>query len=686
MNSIVRLLLIMLCLTLTACAGQEAFRRGKQTLAEGKPEQAIAHFEQALAEDPQNVEYRTQLLKAREDLVNSIIINAERMRAAGRYAEADSEFRRVLRIDSNNMRAVSGLEATQVDRQQQVQLNEARELIKAGKQEAAQQKLQEILNVRPQNREARALLREVDVKPKRDLVPSALADAFKKPITLEFRDANLRSVFEIISRTSGVNFIFDKDVRPDLKATIFVRNSSIEEVINLLLVTNQLDKKILSENTVLIYPAIPAKQREYQELVVKSFYLTNADVKQTLNMIKTMLKTRDVFIDEKVNLLVMRDTPEAIRIAEKLIAAQDLADPEVVLEVEVLEVSRNRLTELGLRFPDQVAFSVTGAAGVAGTLTLPEFHNRSTGLVSLSVGNPALLINLKNQDGSTNLLANPRIRVKNREKAKIHIGERVPVITTTTTATAGTTSDSVTYQDVGIKLDVEPQIHLQDEVGIKVGLEVTNINREITSRNGTLTYQLGTRSAATTLRLQDGETQVLAGLISDEDRSAADKLPALGDLPVVGRLFSSHRDQATKTEVVLLITPRIVRTLERPSADQIEFASGTEASLGSAPLVLTPGGVPRQPRPALPAPAQVTPQPVQGQPVVPVPGAAPSAVPGAVVVPVVPVPAPPPPPVQYAPSGVQVPPPTPIAPPTILYQPPPPAPVTPQPVPQPQEQ
>lgn len=679
MNPKYRLLIMLLCLSLAGCAGQEAFRRGKQTMAEGKPEQAIAHFEQALAEDPDNVEYRTQLIRARETLINTLIMDAERLRAANRFDDADAQYQRVLRLEPNNIRALAGLQATQIDRQQRVQLDEARELIKAGKHEAAQQKLQAILSVRPQHREARAMLREVNVKPKRDLVPPSLAEAFKKPITLEFRDANLRSVFEIISRTSGVNFIFDKDVRPDLKATIFVRNSSIEEVINLLLVTNQLDKKILSENTVLIYPAIPAKQREYQELVVKSFYLTNADVKQTLNMIKTMLKTRDVFIDEKVNLLVMRDTPEAIRIAEKLIAAQDLAEPEVVLEVEVLEVSSNRLTELGLRFPDQIAFGVTGAAGIPGTLTLPEYHNRNSGLVTLSLGSPALLLNLKNQDGSTNLLANPRIRVKNREKAKIHIGERVPVITTTTTATAGTTSDSVTYQDVGIKLDVEPTIHLEDEVGIKVGLEVTNINREVVSRNGTLTYQLGTRSAATTLRLQDGETQVLAGLISDEDRSAAQKVPALGDLPVVGRLFSSHRDQGTKTEVVLLITPRIVRSLERPDAGQIEFASGTEASLGSAPLVLTPGGAPRQTRPVLPAPANAVPQPAPAQPVVPVPGA--------VVVPVVPVPAPPPPPVQNAPSGVQVPGPTPIAPPTILYQPPPPAAVTPQPAPpQPQDQ
>lgn len=639
-----------LTLLVAGCAGQEAYRQGKQSLAEGNPEQALASLQQAVNEAPSNMQYRTQLSKAREDIINGILVNGEQLRAAARYDEAEAQFNRILRIESNNVRAAAGLEAVKLDRQHQALLVEVRELIKTGKTQLAQEKLQIILAERPRNKEARTLLREVDVKSKRETTPQALAEAFKKPITLEFRDANLRSVFEIISRTAGVNFIFDKDVRPDLKATIFVKNTTIEEVISLLLVTNQLDKKVLSENSVLIYPSTPAKQRDYQELVVKSFYLANADVKQTLNMIKTMLKTRDVFIDEKINLLVMRDTPEAIRIAEKLIAAQDLAEPEVVLDVEVLEVSSNKLTELGIRYPDQVSFSVAGAAGIPpGTLTLPQFHNRNSGMVSLSVGNPALLLNLKNQDGSSNLLANPRIRVKNREKAKVLIGERVPVITTTTTAIAGTSSDSVTYQDVGIKLDVEPTIHLESEVSIKVGLEVTNINREITSVRGTLTYQLGTRSAATTLRLQDGETQILAGLISDEDRSAANKVPALGDLPLLGRLFSSHRDQKTKTEVVLLITPHIVRNLERPDAGTIEFSTGTEASLGSAPLGLS------APAPAIPRGARPTGTPFPPQVAPP---------------PAVPAPAPLPPRVQSAPTGVYITPPATINAPTIMYQPP----------------
>ncbi len=390
----------------------------------------------------------------------------------------------------------------------------------------------------------------------------------------------------------------------------------------MLLVSNQLEKKVLNENTILIYPNNPAKQRDYQELVMRSFYLANADVKQTLNMIRTLLKTRDIFIDEKLNLLIMRDTPEGIRLAEKLIAAQDLAEPEVTLEVEILEVEHSKLTELGIQYPNQftvlsptstttaltsgIGGIVANTSTVSSQLTVEGLKNLNSSRIGIA--NPVL--NLRAEDSDTNMLANPRIRVKNRDKAKIHIGDKVPVITSTSTST-GFVAESVSYLDVGLKLDVEPNIHLDDEVDMKVGLEVSNIVREIKSATGTLTYQVGTRNASTTLRLRDGETQALAGLINDEDRKSASKVPGLGDIPLMGRLFSSHRDHSHKTEIILLITPHIVRNLSRPGAMAEEFMSGTETSVGAAQMGLRtvePAAEPVPP-PAVPAPAPAAPAP-----------------------------------------------------------------------------
>ncbi|HEU4923923.1 MAG TPA: hypothetical protein VFT23_12715, partial [Burkholderiales bacterium] len=304
-----------------------------------------------------------------------------------------------------------------------------------------------------------------------------------------------------------------------------------------------------------------------------------------------------------------------VRMVEKLIAAQDLGEPEVMLEVEVLEVGQNTLSQIGIQWPSSGSLSVIGAAGVPGQITGTEAQNLASGNFRITVSDPLLALNLREQAGRSNLLANPRIRVKNKEKARIHIGDKVPVITTTAGAT-GFVSESVNYLDVGLKLEVEPLVSLEDEVGIKVGLEVSNISQEVKTTGGTVAYQVGTRNAATTLRLRDGETQVLAGLISDEDRRTASKVPGVSRLPVVGRLFSNNGETVNKTEVVLLITPRVIRNIERPGARIEEFNSGTELEVGrggagaavSIPPVIAPTApkppvAPETPRPPAAGPA-----------------------------------------------------------------------------------
>jgi general secretion pathway protein D len=575
---------------LFGCATDQSFLRATQMVEEGRVEEGLQKMEAIAKANPNKIEYRAAHRRERDKYLNQLLAQGDKQRLQGKPDDAEAIYKRVIQLDAGNPRALAGLAAAQVESRHRRIIAEARASSEAGNLDGAQEKLRPVLAENPANREARALARNIDEQKTQAVsAPAILKSALRKPVTLEFRDASLKSVFEVLSKTSGINFVFDRDVRPDLKVTIYVRGTTIEDAIQFLMTTNQLEKKVLNENTVLVYPNLPNKAREYQELMVKSFYLANADVKQTLNLIKTVVKTRDVFIDERLNLLVMRDTPEAIRLAEKLIAAQDLAEPEVMLEMEVLEIGRSRLQELGIRFPSQVALGIQGAAAKPGQATLRELQNFNSSLVPVSITDPAILINMRKQDGDTNILANPRIRVKNREKAKIHIGDKLPVITTTSTANVGV-SESVVYLDVGLKLDIEPNIYLEDEVSMKVGLEVSNIIQEIKSANGTLTYRLGSRNTSTVLRLKNGETQVLAGLIQDEERNTADKVPGLGDLPILGRLFGSRKDERNKTEIVLLITPYVVRNLDRPPASVLEFASGTEGSIGAAPLRLS-GGV-----------------------------------------------------------------------------------------------
>ena len=596
---IISLGFVALALLASCTAGRQAFDDGREMMQGGRVEEGLAALEQAMKENAASVEYKTYYLRQRDLYIAHLLTQGDDARAAKRYAEADSAYRRVFKYDPHNRHAAGGIDGMRRDRRHDAMMTQADTLLKAGKAEEAEAIARTVLAEDPRQEAARKMAGSLEEKAAlRKAAAPALGAAFKKPISLEFRDANLRSIFEVIARATQINFIFDRDVRPDLKSTLFVKNTTIEDVINLLMVTNQLQKRVLNENTVLIYPNTPAKAKDYQELRVHAFYLGNADVKQTLNMIKTLVKTRDVFIDEKLNLLVMKDTPDAIRLAEKLIATQDRAEPEVMLEVEVLEVKRSRLLDMGIQYPNtftalniatQTTQTFQGGTAVVSAptqtqniVTVDTLKNLRSSSIAVS---PNLQLNLKKEDGDVQILANPRIRVMNKQKAKIHIGDKVPVITTTSTANVGV-SESVNYLDVGLKLDVEPTVYLDNEVGIKVGLEVSNIVREIRSTSGTLTYQIGTRNADTILRLKDGETQVLAGLINDEDRRSASKIPGLGDLPLLGRLFSTHHNEANKTEIILLITPHIIRNLTRLDARMSEFSSGTDAAIGAPPLML----------------------------------------------------------------------------------------------------
>ncbi|WP_291023146.1 secretin and TonB N-terminal domain-containing protein [Hydrogenophaga sp.] len=626
-----------LLFVLAGCAANPAIEESEALLASGRLDESVLRLESAMRESGNDRELRATYYRQRDLVSAQLVAQAETERLNGRLAEARALFERAQRIDPNSPRVRDGLIALDNEARVASGLAEARALI--GKQnDAAERQLREVLRMAPSHAEARRLLDRLRAEaPPPRLPPTALTEALSKPITLDFRDVQIKAVFDLIARTTGLNFVFDKDVRADTRVTLFVRDTSVEEVVRLVLTTNQLERKLLNPNTLMIYPDTPVKKREYQELVTRSFFLANADVKQAQTLIRTLVKTRDIFIDEKLNLVMVKDTPDAVRLAERLIESLDMAEPEVMLDVEVLEVTRNRLLELGLRFPDQISYgrltpdlsTTIVNEGVTQSNVTPggklaegfvDLRNR-TGLTSF-VANPAVVLNLRSEAGSGNTLANPRIRVKNREKAKIHIGDKLPVFTTTSTANVGVSS-SVSYLDVGLKLDVEPNVYLDNEVGIKVALEVSSVVREITGPANALAYQIGTRSAGTVLRLRDGETQVLAGLISDEERSAANRLPGLGDLPMVGRLFSSTRDNTGKTEIVLLITPRVVRNVTRPESADAAMPAGSESSVGTLPLQLkrTPprnlslsssSGAPARPMP--PAAAAVRPAPVEPSP------------------------------------------------------------------------
>ena len=606
--------IVLAAFLLLGCAAQRMHDEGRALIDEGRVEEGLARLQEASHEDPSNRAIRADLLRSREQAVARFVNSASSERAAERFDVAEALLKRAEGISPNDPKVKAVQDAVNADRRHLAALSEAQSLLAKGDIIAAREKVVAVLVEDPSNSRAMSLRRQIEDASARETVTGpTLHNKLRKPVTLQFRDANLKMVLEALSRTSGLNVVLDKDVRGDLKVTVFVKDTNVEDTLDLILFQNQLEKKVLGENTVLIYPNTPAKMKDYQDLKIRRFQLANADVKQAQTALKTLLKTRDVFVDEKTNTVIIRDTPAAVRLAEKVIASLDTAEPEVMLEVEVLEITRSRALDLGLAWPTSISVAaekilelksnVVGPQGNILSETTSETTSKNfklgdlnhTGLRDLIIKSGVQwTLNIAKTDGDVNTLASPRIRARNREKAKILIGSRVPVITNSITPVASGTpvvTGSVNYLDVGLKLEVEPNVHLDGDVAIKLNLEVSNITNVVNQpASGTRAYEIGTRTAQTVLRLKDGETQILAGLIQDDQRRDSTKIPALGDIPILGRLFGSQRDDGRKTEIVLSVTPRVVRNPQLYDVDTLEYWSGTETGLRDGTISLKGAG------------------------------------------------------------------------------------------------
>ena len=570
-------------LLIAGCAADRLHRQGMEAIERGAYEQGLDQLGAAVRSDPQNMSYRLDLAARREEATQDLIASADTARAAGRLDVAAGFYRRVLTIDPANDRARRGLDGLQGDAQHAGIVAEARKSFERKDYDAADALLRSVLTEDPGSKPAQELAAAITAARGPTTVAPRLKTKDNRNVTLQFRDAPTKMVFEVLSRETGINFILDKDIKSDGKTTIFVQDVPVEEAIDLVLDQNALTRQILAANMVLIYPNNATKQKEYQEEIVRTFYLTNAEPKDVEGMLKNVLGTKTLFIDERAGLVVMRDTPDTVRMAEKLVASLDVAEPEVMLEVEVLEISRSRLQDLGIAYPTSATLSPSPLTGTSG-LVLSDLGHQTSGTIGVSA--LSVTLNAMKQTGLTNTLASPRIRARNKEKAKILIGSRVPVITNSVTPTASgapVVTGNVQYLDVGLTLDVQPTIHLDSDVAIKINLEVSNIIKQVTTSSGTVAYEIGTRNATTLLRLKDGETQILAGLIQDSDTRTAGTIPGLGDIPIVGRLFGTHHTDVEKDEIVLSITPRIIRMQQRPPSDTTEFWYGTETRTRSAP-------------------------------------------------------------------------------------------------------
>ena len=446
----------------------------------------------------------------------------------------------------------------------------------------------------------------------RDLPPPGLdlPANIRMPASMTFRDASSRDVFTTIARFGNIGVVFDTQFRNE-PVSVDLRNASLESALSTVAAATHTFFRVTSPQNVVIVPDTPTKRREYEEEIVRTFYLSNADVKETLDALRVVLDARRVSPLTANNAIMIKDTPERVAAAARLIAAIDKARPEVIVDVELLEVDRTHLLEYGLQIASPGSPGINGSVTVASdannTLTLENLKNLSAKDI-LFTNLPGLYYRLLKSDTSTRVLANPQLRSSEGIKASAKFGDQIPIPVTTFSpiATGGVPQQPVTsynYQNVGVNIDIIPRTHHDADVTLQLSIAVTAVSG--TGFGGLPT--LANREINNQIRLRDGETSLLAGLIRDDERRSLDGIPGLSDVPVVGRLFTHSQKTSNQTDIVLTLTPHIVRVLDLSEADLRPFRVSRDSATTSPDF-------PSSLLPPPPVPAEVAPPPTPGAP------------------------------------------------------------------------
>jgi general secretion pathway protein D len=570
---------VMVCVAAAGCASSGAIRRAHEAERLQDYDRAVVEYTKAIRMRPDDMTSRLSLDRAKLRASQDHFTRGRRFAATGKLDQALVELEVASELNPSNGEIDDDLRATR---------NKLRAKIAVA-------------------REGKTELQTV-IERARDLPPPGLdlPQNVKMPATLTFRDASSRDVFTVIARMANISLIFDSAFR-DTPVTVDLRNATLEDSLNTVAGATRTFFRVTTPKTIVVIPDTPAKRREYEEEVVRTFYLSNADLKETMDLLRMVLDARRISPTTATNALTIKDTPERIAAAGRVLAAIDKARPEVIIDVELLEVDRTKLQEYGLQIASNAA-TPTGLSGTvaiatdkdSGGTTLQTLRNLTSADVLLT-GLPTLYYKLLKTDANTRTLANPQLRTSDGTSAKARFGEQVPVPVTTFAplATGGTAQQPITsfnYQNIGVNIDITPRTHHDDEVSLALTVAVTNISG--TGFGGLPTF--GNREINTIIRLRDGETNMLAGLIRDDERQSLEGIPGLVDLPLVGHLFAHNTKSLNQTDIILTLTPHIIRVLDLTEADLRPFRVGRDSLAPIAELPVLPLEAPRPPEPPRP--------------------------------------------------------------------------------------
>ena len=590
--------LLLLCL---ACGGGNVFfREGRRAELRKDYDTALVYFEKAVQSQPDNSLFLIHEKTARTLAADFHLRQGRRLLASGRPDEAAGEFQKAVGIDPTNMAA-------------------AQELARIAAEQAAAKRTRE--------QELKQALKPVEEPA--GPAPVKLKALPPEPIAHIHISGDAKKVFETLGKLGEINVAFEKTFAPGQTISLDLADVKLEDALHILADETKTFWKAVTPNTILVIPDNQVNHRDYDEQVLRTVYLSNpfaqADRTQITTVLKTMLGPQTHIVDNpQANAIIISDTPARVAAAEKLIHDLDHGKAEVLVEVAILEADRERIRDLGLT-PAALSSSTGTQVGIAftppgATTTTDSSGNTTTTPASglplnrlghiasadFSVALPGAIVNALMSDARTHILQNPSIRTTDGEKATLNIGQKVPIATgsflpsfggATTGGTGGgfglLASTQFQYQDVGVKLEITPHVLATGEVNLHAKIEITAVGQSVLI-GGISQPEFTQRNIEHDIRLKEGEVNLLGGLIQSQTSNSVSGLPGLGQLPLLRYLFSTEHRDVTEQEILVMLTPRVVRLPDAPGGSEV--AVGAPSQTGPN----LPGLIPQPPIPQEP--------------------------------------------------------------------------------------
>jgi general secretion pathway protein D len=590
--------LVLLAVTVSGCAAGRAFRRGEEAMRAGDFDTAVTEFTRAIQEDPTRAEFRISLERATQNASREHISRAHEFELKDQLDLALMEYKRAVELDATNRLAAARV----------VELEKTiRDRIEASRPRPAIEKMRE---------DARA-----------QALP-LLNPASRQPIKINF-SGSLKDLLNFLGANSGINITYDPAWR-DKAYTVTMDGVTLEQALQQILSTNQSFYKVVNPKTILVADDVAAMHQKYDEMVIRVFYISHADVAELAQLLNTIMRMNTMAVqpsllpNKTANTITVRATAQVVDVIERVIRANDKPRAEVIVDVQILEVSKKRTKELGLNlnayalgltFSPEVAPPNTGGGTGINPGNPPPFNLNtisqgiSTADFYLSV--PAAVVKFLEQDSRTKLIAKPQLRGAEGTKLTLNLGDQIPVVSTVFGAAAAgglatVPQSSYNYKDVGVNIEMVPRVTYEGEIVLdNFSVESSALGPDI-SVAGQSVPSFASRKVTTKLRLREGESTLLAGLLRDEQRKILTGFPGVMRVPVLRSLFGQTSDEVNQSDIVMLLTPHIVRTHELTTEDLAPIYIGTQTSIGLGgppPLIAPP---PEQP-PAAAAPPVAVP-------------------------------------------------------------------------------